>query len=160
VTFFPIISLHLIKGVMSALIFSSRISSFSLKGIEMKNISAFVLGFLVFAVTNAWASGPTGSTVVNGQEILTSTVNGLTAYTFDPDQPDLSNCYDGCAKAWPPILLPAGETVAAPLGVTTRKDGTEQITYDGHPIYNFANDHQAGDTKGDGLGGVWHLVAL
>jgi predicted lipoprotein with Yx(FWY)xxD motif len=86
--------------------------------------------------------------------------NGLTAYTFDPDQGTTSTCYNGCAKEWPPILLPAGETVTAPLGTTTRKDGTTQITYDGHPIYLYADDKKSGDVNGDGEDGVWHIVQV
>ena len=47
------------------------------------------------------------------------------------------------------------------LGVSTRSDGTRQVTYNGHPLYLFAGDHKAGDTNGQGIntfGGTWHAL--
>jgi predicted lipoprotein with Yx(FWY)xxD motif len=43
-----------------------------------------------------------------------------------------------------------------------RADGTEQVTYDGHPLYYFIADGSAGSTTGqgnDGFGAKWWLVA-
>ena len=48
--------------------------------------------------------------------------------------------------------------LGANLGVTTRKDGSQQLTHKGKPIYLFAGDGAPGDINGDGLGGVWHIV--
>jgi len=31
---------------------------------------------------------------------------GMTLYLFTRDGVNASNCYDGCAKAWPPFLAP------------------------------------------------------
>jgi predicted lipoprotein with Yx(FWY)xxD motif len=113
----------------------------------------------VSAASLAWAQSPTSTVSVDGKEILTD-ANGLTAYTFDPDTSTASTCYNGCAKAWPPILLPAGETVTAPFGVSARTDGTQQITYNGHPIYLFIGDKKSGDVNGDGDDGVWHIIQI
>jgi len=33
------------------------------------------------------------------------------------------------------------------------------VTYDGHPLYYFKADSAPGDTKGQGVGGVWFEVA-
>ncbi|MGO9886826.1 MAG: hypothetical protein ACLP0L_02755 [Solirubrobacteraceae bacterium] len=72
-----------------------------------------------------------------------------------------------CAKAWPPLLTKGNPTAgsgvdASDLGTTTRSDGTEQVTYKGHPLYYFVADTSAGSTKGegsDGFGAKWWLVA-
>ena len=43
-----------------------------------------------------------------------------------------------------------------------RSDGTEQVTYKGHPLYYFVADTSAGSTKGQGsdaFGAKWWLVA-
>jgi predicted lipoprotein with Yx(FWY)xxD motif len=84
---------------------------------------------------------------------------GMTLYTFDKDTKDMSNCYDACAKAWPPYLVTKGEK---PMGegwtMTKRKDGTEQWAYDGKPLYFFVKDTKPGDAMGDGMKGVWHVV--
>jgi predicted lipoprotein with Yx(FWY)xxD motif len=105
----------------------------------------------------AGSASPVTSVKVGNQEILADH-NGMTVYTYDPDQGSTSTCYGGCATHWPPVLLPAGDSVVTPFGLTTRTDGTKQITYDNHPLYLFAGDQKPGDTTGDGLGGVWHIV--
>jgi predicted lipoprotein with Yx(FWY)xxD motif len=47
------------------------------------------------------------------------------------------------------FLLFAGTGVNATLlSTTTRTDGTTQVTYNGWPVYYFASDKAAGDTKG------------
>lgn len=83
---------------------------------------------------------------------------GRSVYIFDVDQGSESRCYDSCEQAWPPVLLPEGTTVNEPVGLTTRKDGRQQLTLDGKPLYYFVSDAQPGDIKGDGLGGVWHII--
>ena len=43
-----------------------------------------------------------------------------------------------------------------------RSDGTEQVTYKGHPLYYFVADTSAGSTKGQGsdsFGAKWWLIA-
>ena len=39
----------------------------------------------------------------------------------------------------------------AKLTTFTRADGSTQSAFDGHPLYFFANDKKAGDTKGEDL---------
>ena len=88
---------------------------------------------------------------------------GMTLYLFTKDQPSVSNCYDACASAWPPLLTASDPTAAdalAPgLGTTLRTDGGLQVTYNGMPLYYWANDHKPGDTTGQNVGGVWFVVA-
>ncbi|HUA71956.1 MAG TPA: hypothetical protein VMA96_12755, partial [Solirubrobacteraceae bacterium] len=43
-----------------------------------------------------------------------------------------------------------------------RSDGSEQVTYKGHPLYYFVADTSADSTKGqgsDGFGAKWWLIA-
>ncbi len=93
---------------------------------------------------------------------ILSDEQGMTLYIFTSDTDGESSCYDACASAWPPLLvevlpeLPEG--VSGELGLTTRKDGSLQLTLRGMPLYYFAGDSQAGDTNGQGLGNVWFVV--
>lgn len=93
--------------------------------------------------------------------------DGRALYLFTADQTSASNCYDACAKAWPPLL---GDKTTAPvamhtanaalIGTTTRKDGTVQVTYGGHPLYYYEGDN-AGEVKCQGVvnfGGTWYVV--
>ncbi|GEM_PF-781147 len=89
--------------------------------------------------------------------------DGKTLYVFDKDTPGTSACTGDCSTTWPPLTLASGDPVA-PAGVggkfavITRSDGKRQVTYNDHPLYNFAADTQPGDTKGEGVGGVWHAA--
>ncbi|MGW2253836.1 SCO0930 family lipoprotein [Kitasatospora sp. NPDC001660] len=98
-----------------------------------------------------------GMVVTDGQ--------GFTLYRFDKDtaKPPMSNCNDGCAKTWPPVTkegTTAGSGIdAGAIGEVTRADGSKQLTLGGWPVYRYAQDTAAGDTKGQGVGGVWFAVA-
>ncbi|MFD0276924.1 SCO0930 family lipoprotein [Kitasatospora sp. NPDC127111] len=98
-----------------------------------------------------------GMVVTDGQ--------GFTLYRFDKDtaKPPTSNCNDGCAKTWPPVAkegTTAGSGIdAGAIGEVTRADGSKQLTLGGWPVYRYAQDTAAGDTKGQGVGGTWFAVA-
>jgi predicted lipoprotein with Yx(FWY)xxD motif len=92
---------------------------------------------------------------------------GRTLYHFEKDTTRRSACYGLCATYWPP-LLGHGEPVARTgvrqslLGVTRRANGSEQVTYAGHPLYRFVEDRRAGQTKGEGLhdfGAGWDVLS-
>lgn len=88
---------------------------------------------------------------------------GMTLYMFDPDEQGASTCYDQCATSWPPLVVEgepaAGEGAdAALLGTVERDDGSVQVTYDGWPLYYFAQDAAAGDVKGQGVNDVWWVL--
>jgi len=87
-----------------------------------------------------------------------------TLYTFDPDQGGNSACDGKCAEVWPPLLLSEEEAASIVPGnkisVVVRKSGLKQLAYDGRPVYTFYADRAEGDIKGNGLGGVWHIVVL
>ncbi len=89
--------------------------------------------------------------------------HGMTLYRFTPDQPNTSTCYDGCARAWPPLLADAippvqDATLSAGLGLAPRTDGTQQLTFQGAPLYSYIGDTQPGDITGQASDGVWFVV--
>ena len=85
---------------------------------------------------------------------------GFTLYAFDSDREAGSSCNDSCAVSWPPLVVTdAGATGVAGLSVITRNDGARQAAFHGRPLYFHAGDNAVGDTKGQGLGGVWWTVA-
>ncbi len=90
-------------------------------------------------------------------KILTNKA-GMTLYTFDKDSQGNSNCYGGCAIKWPPYLAQEDAKAKGSWGLTTRKDGSKQWTFNGQPLYTWVGDKKAGDTTGDGVGGVWHVA--
>lgn len=104
------------------------------------------------------ADNPTlGKIVVNS--------SGLTLYHNKLETHGKIVCTGSCATTWPPLLtskkgkLKAGPGVnASRLGRIKRPDGHYQVTYYGEPLYRFAGDSKAGETKGEGLGGVWFAL--
>jgi predicted lipoprotein with Yx(FWY)xxD motif len=90
---------------------------------------------------------------------------GMSLYLFTKDTQDsgTSTCTGDCLAKWP-ALLTDGDPVAGEgvdetlLGTITRDDGTTQVTYNGWPLYYYAEDTAAGDTTGQGVGDVWFLV--
>ncbi|MFF5160816.1 SCO0930 family lipoprotein [Streptomyces sp. NPDC000348] len=119
------------------------------------------------AQASAGPSGTAGELNVSTNAELGKVVTdslGLTLYRFDQDtaEPPASNCEDDCAKTWPPV--PADDAAAgegideALLGSVTRADGTEQLTVAGWPAYRYVKDVNAGDVKGQGVGGKWYAL--
>jgi predicted lipoprotein with Yx(FWY)xxD motif len=104
-----------------------------------------------------------GTVLVNGK--------GYALYLYEPDhQSSRSTCVGPCAINWPPLLLPTGVTKPLAgagvqrslLGVTTRSNGTTQVTYNGWPLYRWAHDSSPGEATGEGiynLGGLWYVVS-
>ena len=89
---------------------------------------------------------------------------GLTLYWFSKDTRMTSACTGGCATAWPPLvgkpMAAMGVRLTGKLGTITRAGGILQATYKGHPLYTYAGDMAAGQTKGNGVGGVWHVLRV
>jgi predicted lipoprotein with Yx(FWY)xxD motif len=92
---------------------------------------------------------------------------GRTLYMFQADSARKSACAGECASEWPPLRVSgnpvAGSGIAAAkLGTLARSDGMPQVTYNGHPLYWFTNDHKPGDASGQGLtdfGASWYVLS-
>jgi predicted lipoprotein with Yx(FWY)xxD motif len=89
---------------------------------------------------------------------------GRTLYLYTKDKGTTSVCYSTCAQNWPPltttgpVTITGQYTVPSDLGTTARTDGTQQVTYGGHPLYYFKGDTAPGQTNGQGVGGIWYLI--
>lgn len=84
--------------------------------------------------------------------------NGMTLYTFDKDQPNRSQCTEDCLARWPALTATAEAQGEGAFSVLTREDGSLQWAYRNQPLYFWFQDEKAGDTLGDGVGGVWHVI--
>lgn len=84
--------------------------------------------------------------------------NGMTLYTFDKDSANKSACVGGCLAVWPAMVARDAATLKAPYTAIARDDGSQQVAFQGKPLYLYAADQKAGDATGDKSGGVWHAV--
>ena len=95
-------------------------------------------------------------------QILTD-ADGYTVYLFTNDEQGAgtSACEGDCIAAWPvvgEITSPSGALDADLVGSIERSDGTIQATYNGWPLYRFANDEVIGDTNGQGVNDIWWVL--
>ena len=111
------------------------------------------------AVSIKTAKGKPGTFLVDS--------SGRSLYLFEADKSDTSTCTGACAAAWPPLTTTGAPTAgtgvkASLLGTSKRDDGKMEVTYNGHPLYYFANDTAPGDLKGQGVdafGAEWYAVS-
>jgi predicted lipoprotein with Yx(FWY)xxD motif len=131
-------------------------------------VGLMIVGLLPLVFASQPATAAMDATVQISQDATLGDIlvdsKGMTLYQFAKDQANVSNCSGGCAAAWPPLVVAAGQSPTAGDGVTgkldviTRQDGSLQVTYNGLPLYYFASDSKPGDTNGQGVGGVWFVV--
>jgi predicted lipoprotein with Yx(FWY)xxD motif len=140
--------------------------------------SALALPAIVLAIagcggssSNANANANSAGATVNVRSVSLGKIlvdsRGRSLYLFEKDTGSKSTCSGACASAWPPFRTngtpKAGSGVTASLlGTTTRSDGNDEVTYNGHPLYYYAGDQKAGDTNGQDLnqfGAPWYVVS-
>ena len=96
---------------------------------------------------------------------ITVDADGRTVYVFDKDTAGsgASACSGPCLENWPAVTAdtedPAVDGVSGEVGTITRDDGTRQVTLEGMPLYTYAHDSDPGDVTGQGVQGVWWVVA-
>ena len=92
---------------------------------------------------SATVGGKTESILVNGR--------GLPLYYYRPDTATRSLVTGGLARLWPPLTsaAPAAAGVSGKLAVLSDVNG-RQVTYNGHPLYTFADD-QPRQVTGQGV---------
>jgi predicted lipoprotein with Yx(FWY)xxD motif len=153
---------------------------------RLLSLSGLVVGAaLIAAACSSAAATPTaavaGATTAPAAQSSTFTIgmtndptlgsyltgaNGMTLYVTTKDSADTSSCTGTCATTWPPLTVTSATMLAAPAGATggvatlTRSDGTLQVTYNHMPLYYYSGDSKAGDTTGQGKGGVWSVAPL
>jgi len=122
---------------------------------------AVAVAAAVIAVGASAASGGATTLSVRGSDYgsVLFGPGGRAVYMYGPDRGSKSRCYGTCARSWHPLLT-KGKPVAGSgvktnlLGTTTRKDGSVQVTYNGHPLYF---DNMTGESNAVGEIGCQHL---
>jgi predicted lipoprotein with Yx(FWY)xxD motif len=146
---------------------AARVAAMTAAGLA---VAALVLFGLVVAGASSPAPAATATgtgtvlktTTIGGTTVLTN-AKGFTLYSFAPDTPTASKCYGSCAVYWPPVTGTAAASPDLPgrIGTIKRTDGSEQLTYNGHPLYTYIADTAPGQARGNNInlnGGVWHEV--
>ena len=101
------------------------------------------------------------ATVAGASKSVLVAQDGKTLYYFTPDssggQP---TCTGSCAQLWPALTVAsptAGSGVTGKLAVVMGGNG-DQVTYNGHPLYEYSKDTAAGQATGEGVAGKWFVA--
>lgn len=97
-------------------------------------------------------------------DYLTSS-DGRALYYFKKDSPGKSECTGPCAEKWP-VYCYKTSAIDVSDGLDIKDfsfffrsaDGLAHLTYKGMPLYNYSGDQHPGDTKGQGVNGLWFVV--
>jgi predicted lipoprotein with Yx(FWY)xxD motif len=120
------------------------------------------------AIAGSTSSTPTIKLISTNRGKLLS-VKGFVVYRFSRDGTGRMNTcvkVKNCSKTWP-ALTTVGKPHAGPgvkaslLGTTRLPNGKHQVTYAGHPLYNYAFNYGKGSTLYIGVhefGGQWDGV--
>lgn len=107
----------------------------------------------------------TASNATLGATVLSDS-RGLTLYRLSGEQDGKFICTSAsCLHVWHPVTAPAAGTPTGSvgsLGTVRRPDGSEQVTYEGAPLYTFTGDRLPGEANGQGLKdvGTWSAVTV
>ena len=118
-------------------------------------------------VGNMGAFIHTGKATINGNQVNVLLTNkNFVMYYYKADTAFKATCTGACAKDWPAVLAPQGmmtvsSSVTLPrhLSVHQTANGA-QVFYDGHALYTYAADKQAGNAQGRGQDMLWYMVGF
>jgi predicted lipoprotein with Yx(FWY)xxD motif len=111
---------------------------------------------------------PVGTTVLIVQHSnlgwVMAKASGIVVYTYAKDSKGgPPTCTGSCASVWAPVtgVPKAGpaDTFPGTFGLVTGSGGQKVITYNGYPLYIYVGAPPL-STKGNGIGGVWHVITL
>ncbi len=165
------------RGASSRAIPRDRADENGVGGQRVRSLLAIAVSVLLVSACGG-SGGSTDNTTGGSSASLTATVNALnnaaiggkilvaqdghTLYTFDEDTSGTPTCYDACAPNWPPYTVTGQPTSSAggTVGTVARTDGKMQVTFNGKPLYFYAQDDAPGEAYGDGRSGTWHVVPV
>ena len=110
---------------------------------------------------------------VNGVGRVLVDAKGSALYSPDQEKNGTIRCTGSCTSIWLPLTLPhgasrpsAGSSLMSKLGTVMRPDGKTQVTFDGKPLYRFAEDSSPGKVSGNGVSDsfagksfTWHVAS-
>jgi predicted lipoprotein with Yx(FWY)xxD motif len=102
-------------------------------------------------------SGSPGDTVslasVSGVGKVLVTAKGFALYSPVQEKSGTIRCTGTCTSIWVPLTTKGSPTGPSglKLGTVMRPDGTTQVTFDGKPLYRFAEDRSPKSVGGNGV---------
>jgi predicted lipoprotein with Yx(FWY)xxD motif len=105
---------------------------------------------------------------VTHENILVALSRGHAVYTLTGDSKSHPECIrsNGCFGFWPPLTVSSPSKLTKAPGIPGKlgiwkRDGFDQVTLNGHPLYFFSQDKMAHDATGQDIHsfhGTWFVV--
>ena len=119
-------------------------------------VAAVLLLLVTSAVSLAQVNTTVGVATSPTYGLYLTTPSGLPLYTYSGDSPGTSNVTGSLLAAWPAFTASGSLTLPTDVGGTlsqiTRPDGSQQVAYNGLPLYTFVQD-SPGNVTGQGVAG-------
>jgi predicted lipoprotein with Yx(FWY)xxD motif len=143
----------------------------------MKVLIATLAGALLVASGCGSSKSNSAATVstqkVSGAGTVLVDSKGKALYSPAQEQDGTIRCTGSCTSIWIPLTLPTGRNaptaasdVPGKLSVVKRPDGKRQVTWNGRPLYTFAEDTGPGSVMGNGatdkfsgMSFTWHVAS-
>jgi predicted lipoprotein with Yx(FWY)xxD motif len=130
---------------------------------------ALVALFAAIALASSALTVDAAANTKLGEKVLVNS-QGRTLYVLTPETAGHLLCKSSeCLQFWPPLTVPSRSTklqlgagVHGRLGILRRSTGMLQVTFDGLPLYRFAEDRSRGEAGGQNFksfGGTWHVLS-
>jgi len=128
-------------------------------------ISTLVIGAAALGIAACGSSNDSGAAASGGGLVSVANVDGTdvladsagkTLYSAALEKGGRIRCVGACTSFWKPVLASSADAKKAAAGldanlaVVMRPDGDDQLTFDGLPVYTFAEEG-AGKLQGDGF---------
>lgn len=134
-------------------------------------LTAALVGIAVaktFTLRIAKGASVTDTSSVTVHEDVVVDARGFVVYTLSGDTARHLKCTkaNGCFKFWPPVKVSSAKKLSKAPGIKGKlgvlhRNGFNQVTVGGHPLYQFSGDHQRATAVGEGIhgfGGTWHVI--
>jgi len=103
-----------------------------------------------------------------GKILVTGSGSTLFMFTRDHHNTDACVRINGCSAVWPVLkangkLSAGGGLASSRLSTIRLRNGTRQVTYDGHPLYTYSFSSGPRDTSYVGarqFGGSWYALSV
>jgi predicted lipoprotein with Yx(FWY)xxD motif len=127
-----------------------------------------VAGLLGVAVAKTFTLGVGKNVMVGSKQENVVTSGGFAVYDLTGDTKQHPECTtaNSCFMFWPPVKVSSAKHLSKAPGVSGKlgvwhRNGFNQVTLNGHPLYRYSGDSRKGTASGEGIksfGGTWHVI--
>lgn len=127
-----------------------------------------VAGLIGVAVAKTFTLSVGKNVMVGSKHENVAMSGGRAVYDLTGDSKQHPECTmtNGCFTFWPPVKVSSAKHLSKAPGIkgklgVWRRNGFNQVTLNGHPLYHYSGDSSRSKANGEGIktfGGTWHVI--